>query len=251
MAMTDLSDVLVGLDEADHALSHMISVVQGSDEGSLRAPSGLADWTRGHVLAHVDGVAHAYARQVEYAASGATVDLYDGGGQGRADEIESAAGRTRAEHLDALGAALELHRSIWPGQHSELWHAPVTFRRGTVADVALGWWREVSIHLVDLDLGVLAEDAWSQPLQEHLLDFLSVRLPQGPQIELDGFEPSVRYVVGAEAGSRDAAPVTVTGPLASITGWLAGRTVHPLPIATSAGEAVDLPELGSWPSPGR
>ena len=58
----------------------------------------------------------------------------------------------------------------------------------------------------------------------------------------------MRYVVAAAAEAEQTAPVTVTGPLTSITGWLAGREVHPLPLATSAGETVDLPELGPWPS---
>lgn len=246
--MTDLTEVLVGLDEADHAMQHVISAVRDCSAADLRAPSVLPEWTRGHVLAHIDGVARAYARQVTAAADGRRTAVYDGGRRGRAEAIEAGSTRSTAEHLQALRGALDLHRSIWPGWQADLWHAPVTYRDGSVIDVALGWWREVSIHLVDLDLGVQAEDAWSQGLQEHLLDFLSVRLPHGPRVELDGFDPSVRYVVGAGADSFAEPAVTVTGPLASITGWLAGRTVHPLPIATSGDQTVGLPELGPWPS---
>lgn len=248
MAMTDMTEAFTAVRESQRALTTVISAVENASEEDLGAPSLLPDWTRGHVLAHIDGITRALARQLEYAARGSTTEVYDGGRSGRAAAIEAGATRSAAEHVAALSEAQERHRRLWPGEDSQLWHVPVTYREGTVVDLALAWWRETNIHLVDLDWGVTAQEAWSQPLQEHLLDFLSVRLPPGPQTELDGFEPSVRYVVGAEAAHRGEPAVTVTGPLASLTGWLAGRTVHPLPIATSAGQTVDLPELGPWPA---
>lgn len=248
MAMTDLTEPLTAVREGEQALTTVISAVENASEAALTAPSVLPGWTRGHVLAHIDGIGRALARQLEHAARGSTIEVYDGGQAGRDAAIEAGATRSRGEHVAALTEVRELHRTLWPGEESLVWFAPVTYRDGTVVDVALAWWREVSIHLVDLDLGVTPDQVWSQALQEHLLDFLSVRLPAGGLIELDAFEPGVRYVVAAAPGAEQTAPVTVTGPLTSITGWLAGREVHPLPLATSAGETVDLPALGPWPS---
>lgn len=248
MAMTDLTEALTAVREGEHALTRVITAVESAAEDDLRGPSLLPGWTRGHVLAHIDGIGRALARQLEYAERGGTVEVYDGGQAGRDAAIEAGATRTRAEQVAALSEVAHAHRRLWPDEQSELWSAPVTYRDGTVVDVALAWWREVSIHLVDLDLGAHPEEAWSQALCEHLLDFLSVRLPSGGLIELDAFEPGVRYVVAAAPQAPPTPPVTVTGPLTSITGWLAGRQVHPLPLATSAGETVDLPELGPWPS---
>lgn len=247
MAMTDLTEPLTAVRESEHSLATVISAVKNASEADLAAPTVLPGWTRGHVLAHIDGIGRALARQLEHAARGSTIEVYDGGQAGRDAAIEAGASRSPAEHVAALTEVQQLHRRYWPGEDSLVWFAPVTYRDGTVVDVALAWWREVSIHLVDLDVGTTAEQAWSQALCEHLLDFLSVRLPTGGLIELDAFEPGVRYVVAATPGSPTP-PVTVTGPLTSITGWLAGREVRPLPLATSAGQTVDLPELGPWPS---
>lgn len=247
MAMTDLTEPLTAVRESERTLTTVISAVENASAADLTAPSLLPGWTRGHVLAHIDGIGRALARQLEHAARGSTIEVYDGGQAGRDAAITAHATRSRAEHVAALTEVLQAHRRLWPGEDSALWFAPVAYRDGTVVDVALAWWREVSIHLVDLDLGAAPEEVWSQALQEHLLDFLSVRLPVGGLIELDAFEPGVRYVVAAAPGSSTA-PVTVTGPLTSITGWLAGREVHPLPLATSAGQTVDLPELGPWPA---
>src|SRR5699024_1572084 len=108
VAMTDLPDVLAGLDEADQALRHVFDLVATSSAADLTAPSALPTWTRGHVLAHLDGVARAYARQVQFAAEGETIEVYDGGAAGREANIAAGARRSRAEHLDALGAALTM-----------------------------------------------------------------------------------------------------------------------------------------------
>lgn len=246
--MTDLIEPLTAVRESHAALARVISAVEQASPEDLAAPSALPGWTRGHVLAHIDGIGRALARQRDYAARGEVVDVYDGGPGGREAAIETGATRTQGEHLQALTALQDEHRDAWLEEDSLVWFTPVRYRDGIVVDVALAWWREVSIHQIDLDLGIDAAEVWSQSLCEHLLDFLSVRLPSGPLIELDAFEPGVRYVVAADSQTPPTTPVTVTGPLTSITGWLAGREVHPLPIATSDEDAVDLPELGPWPS---
>lgn len=245
--MTDLIEPLTAVRESAAALTRVIAAVERSTDADLTAPSALPGWTRGHVLAHIDGIGRALARQLDYAARGQTVDVYDGGPAGREAAIESGATRTAREHLTALTALRDLHRDAWPEEDSLVWFTPVRYRDGIVVDVALAWWREISIHQVDLALGIDAAAVWSQPLCEHLLDFLSVRLPSDGVIELDAFEPGVRYVISASSDAPTAA-VTVTGPLTSIAGWLAGREIHPLPIATSGEDAVDLPVLGPWPS---
>ncbi|HIZ37781.1 MAG TPA: maleylpyruvate isomerase family mycothiol-dependent enzyme [Candidatus Ruania gallistercoris] len=246
--MTDLIEPLRAVRESEAALARVISAVEHATPADLAAPSALPGWSRGHVLAHIDGIGRALARQLDHAARGQLIDVYDGGQAGRDAVIEAGATRTRGEHLEALTALQGQLQEAWPEEDSLVWFTPVRYRDGIVMDLALAWWREISIHQVDLGLGIDAAEVWSQPLCEYLLDFLSVRLPSGPLVELDAFEPGVRYVVAADSDATPTAPVTVTGPLTSIAGWLAGREIHPLPIATSDEDAVDLPELGPWPS---
>ena len=89
-----------------------------SDEDA-KAPSALPGWTRGHVLAHLTGISNAMARQLEYAARGEAVELYDGGMEGRNKAIDMAAGHDAATHLADLthGAAFHDHRPVGVRAH--------------------------------------------------------------------------------------------------------------------------------------
>ena len=78
-------------------------------EQDIKAPSELPGWSRGHVLAHICGIANAMGRQLEYAARGEGVELYDGGFEGRNRAIEMAAGHSLA------AAPGRPRRSVGPG----------------------------------------------------------------------------------------------------------------------------------------
>lgn len=118
-------------------------------------------------------------RRVEGVLRGELVDQYAGGVAGRATEIGNGAARQVHEivedvcdwssRLDELFATLPA--ATWPqpvrtvlgGQHPV---ALLPFRR----------WREVEVHLVDLDLGFSCAD-WSQDLVERALPRLISGLP--------------------------------------------------------------------------
>ncbi|MBE1877714.1 maleylpyruvate isomerase family mycothiol-dependent enzyme [Myceligenerans pegani] len=218
------------------ALDALIDAVRTLPEGAGGEPSALPDWTRGHVLAHVDGVAHALARQAEYAARGARVQPYDGGVEGRNAAIEAGSGRTLAEHVDALTAARERLAAAWPEPGSPLWEAPTSYREGPVSGCLLAWWREVRIHAVDARVG-LGFDTWDAGLRAHLRDFLAVRLPEDVVLLSDDEERA------------PSSPVTVvSGAAADVVAWLAGRDPAGPVRATREGAEVPLPELAPWPS---
>jgi maleylpyruvate isomerase len=243
--------------EGGAALTRVIDALATLDDQAVRAPSALPDWTRGHLLAHLDGVGNAYARQLEFAARGELIEMYDGGRPGRNARIEQLSVRSRDEHLTALESLREALAAAWPAPGSPGWDASVTYYDGTVVDVALAWWREAGIHQVDLVAGIGVE-SWSVALCEHLLGFLGVRLPEGEPVVLNIDDEGLRYAAGPgldeadfEGGGTsagDEAAVEVTGALRDITSWLAGRTPAVAPVATRAGAAVDLPQLGPWPS---
>ncbi|MBL0886993.1 maleylpyruvate isomerase family mycothiol-dependent enzyme [Myceligenerans indicum] len=223
------------------ALDALIEAVRVLPEDAVGEPSGLPDWTRGHVLAHVDGVAQALARQAEYAARSERIAPYDGGVEGRNAAIEAGSTRTPAEHVAALAAARERLAAAWPEPGSPLWDAPTSYREGPVTGCLLAWWREVRIHGVDADLGI-GFDTWDDELQEHLRDFLGVRLPEG--VVLDD-------VAGGGAGTDRSAPggeTVVSGAPIDVAAWLAGREPARQVRATRDGAEVPLPELAPWPS---
>lgn len=210
------------LDDSGRALDALVAAVRNLPDGKGVEESALPGWTRGHVLAHVDGVGRALARQAEYAARGEKIAPYDGGQAGRDAAIEAGSTRTTSEHVAELEALRERLRTAWPEPGSPLWSAPVTYRDGVVADALLAWWREVRIHAVDARVGI-GIDTWDPELVGHLREFLAVRLPEDAGVELVG------------------APTDVAA-------WLAGRQPDGPVAARRDGVEVPLPELAPWPS---
>jgi len=213
------------VDDSDRALGALIAAVRELPDGKGVGASALPGWTRGHVLAHVDGVGRALARQAEYAARGETITPYDGGRPGRDAAIEAGSRRTMTEHVAELETVRERLRSAWPEPGSPPWSAPVEYRDGVVADALLAWWREVRIHAVDARVGIGA-GTWDAALLDHLREFLAVRLPD------------------------DAADLELVGAPTDVTAWLAGRQPDGPVAARRDGVEVPLPELGPWPAAG-
>ncbi|RYV49473.1 maleylpyruvate isomerase family mycothiol-dependent enzyme [Pengzhenrongella frigida] len=205
-------------------------------DAQVGQPSRLPGWSRGHVLAHLDGLAAAIARQIDCARRGELVDFYDGGRPARDAAIEAGASAPAAEHVHALRVATERIDALLAGLAPADWDRPVRFRDGVVLSVALAWWREVEIHLVDLDLGP-DSDEWSAELCDHLVDFLATRVPAGSRVVLEAPD-GWRRDLGAGAAR------TVRGDRADLTAWLAGRE----PVrAIRAADGDHLPRLDPWP----
>jgi maleylpyruvate isomerase len=220
-----------------------------SDE-DVKAPSALPGWTRGHVLAHLTGISNAMARQLEYAARGETIELYDGGMQGRNRAIDMTAGHDAATHLTDLTAALDrVLRAfdVLPGVKDSSanhtgWWAPISYRGGVVLDGGLALWRELVIHAADLLTG-RGPETWSRPFCEHLFDFLAARVPAEDKLVL---QPLGLPPVSIGGGNRS---IVVSGMITDIAAWLAGRepTLGSLR-ASAAADGVDLPALLPWPA---
>ena len=208
----------------------------------VEAASELPGWTRGHVLAHLCGISNAMARQLEFAARSETIELYDGGYEGRTRAIEMAAGHTLAEHRADLEAALERALRAFGRLDDAGWREPISYRGGVVFDGGLALWRELVIHTTDLGTG-RGPETWSRQFCEQLFDFLAARVPEGKRYVLQplGLPP-------VTIGSGGASTV-ISGMLTDIAAWLAGRTPTLGSLrATAAADGVDLPELLPWPA---
>ncbi len=231
------------LEELRCAADVVTGIAANFDDHDVVAASELPGWTRGHVLAHVCGIANAMARQVEYAARGETVELYDGGYEGRNQAIELSAGHSADQHRASLAAALGRALDAFAALDEAGWQAPVTFRNGVVYDGGLALWRELTIHATDLGTG-RGPETWSRPFCEQLFDFLAARVPEGERFVLQPLGlPSV--ALGA-AGGRSTA---INGMLTDIAAWLAGRTPTLGSLrATAAADGVELPALLPWPA---
>lgn len=243
-----IREVAAGLAVAGEDLK---ATVKGLDEESFGEPTALPGWSRAHVVAHAEGISRAMQRQVEHAMQGSLIEMYDGGYDGRVQDIETRAQRRAAEQKEALVAAIDDAVGAFENARDQ-WEAKVSFRNGTVYDAALGLWRELVIHASDLDAGTTTRD-WSDRFCHYLIDFLAARVPQGTVLKLQpmGEEAITVQAPGSDDASEAAHTVVVTGALQDIAAWLAGREPVGGLEATDAaevGDAVDLPELGPWPA---
>ncbi|MEJ2873341.1 MULTISPECIES: maleylpyruvate isomerase family mycothiol-dependent enzyme [unclassified Saccharothrix] len=203
------------LTEVADAHAHLRAVIADLTDDQVTAPSRLPGWTRGHVLAHLADAARARADVVEQALRGNEIPMWAPGE--RDAIIEATATRTAAEHRHALDTTATRLDRLWSSV--EDWStglAPAVFTR----------WREVWIHLVDLDLGVHPAH-WSTDFAAHAVDLLHRRLPEGHAVHATD--------VDRTWGSG---PTTTTGDVRGLAAWLAGR----------ADGEPGSPELGPWPT---
>ncbi|MDA3648971.1 maleylpyruvate isomerase family mycothiol-dependent enzyme [Saccharopolyspora indica] len=207
---------------------HLREAISALTDEQVAAPSLLPGWSRGHVLAHLTDNARAFARVSAHALRGELVDAYDGGQAERDAIIEGLSGGSAEQHrarLDRHSAALE---AVWSQATDADWDRPVRFRNGDLAGIVRMRWREIWIHLVDLDVGV-GPQQWHPEFSAHAIDFLLPRLPEGFALrQTDG------------PGTWSTGPAEISGRAHDLAAWLAGRT----PQRTPAGP---LPELGPWP----
>ncbi|MCS7478608.1 maleylpyruvate isomerase family mycothiol-dependent enzyme [Umezawaea endophytica] len=192
------------------------TVLADLTDTAVTGPSLLPGWTRGHVLAHLADAARARARVVEHALRGEVVVMWEPGE--RDAVIKATATRSAAEHRAAVAEHAERLDRAWAGV--EDW-------TGFDSAVEIRW-REVWIHLVDLDVGVRPK-AWTLDFSLHAVDFLHTRLPDGFGVRATDVDRA--WGSGAE----------ITGAAHDLAAWLAGRVPDEWP-------SGPLPELGPWPA---
>lgn len=203
------------------------------DDKQVVEPSALPGWSRGHVLAHLTDNARMFARVADHALRGELVESYDGGADERNAIIEATAGRTAEEHRAALAEQTAELEAVWARTAEQDWNRPVLFRSADIAATAFARWREVWIHMVDLDLGIRPDD-WPMELACHAVDFLAPRMPSGVRVQAED--------VQRQWSSAGEEKTLVTGGVRDLAAWLAGRVPTTPPTAPGR-----LPELGPWP----
>lgn len=218
------------------------ALLPGLTDPAVREPSALPGWSRAHVLAHIEGIARATARQARYALRGELVELYDGGRPERAAGIEAGAVRDAAQLRDAVAAALDESSAAWAAVGPADWSRPVRYRDGDLRTVLWAWWRELEIHTADARLGRGPQD-WPHGLCHHLLSHLAPRVPKDGALVLEATDAAFRR----EYGAAGAPEVTVRGHLTDLAAWLAGRAPHRPLDCRRPGRPAALPELLDWP----
>lgn len=144
----------------DAAFALLASAVAGLTDVDARSPSRLPGWTRGHVLTHIARSGDGDTRTVDGAIAGEVRDKYPGGGEQRERGIAAGADRSIAELRADLDASQDALRAAWAAMPDDAWDRIGRTPSGerTMREVVFTRRREILVHLVDLDIGLVPSD---------------------------------------------------------------------------------------------
>lgn len=213
--------------------------VNSLTDADFDGPSVLAGWQRRHLVAHLAANAEALCNLVHWATTGEPTPMYSSTTQ-RADDIETGSHKSVAElraWVVASAATLAERMAAVP---AERWSAEVVTAQGrTVPATEIPWLRtrEVFIHATDLDAGVTFADLPSDFLLALVDDIVTKRTNTKDAATL-------RVAVADEMWTIPGVgeEVAISGSLADVAAYLAGRPHGPL--LTATGEPA--PALPAW-----
>ncbi|MEU2282956.1 maleylpyruvate isomerase family mycothiol-dependent enzyme [Streptomyces sp. NPDC013178] len=216
-----------------------------ADETWVTGPSTLPGWTTAHLLTHLARNADALHNLVTWATTGVETPMYPHGASGRLRDIEEGAHRPAQVIVkDVHDSAARLQESL-EGMPDAAWARTVRTAQGRTVPASLIPWlriREVWIHLIDLDRGVMFAA---------LPDELATALLPDVVATLAGRDGCPALVVRAQRGgpplmTRPSEPLSamteVKGTTAQLLGWLTGRGSGTGLTSSSPG----LPSLPAW-----
>ncbi len=190
-------------------------------DAALDGDTLLDGWTRRHLVAHVGYNAAALCRLLDWAVTGIETPMYESSEQ-RSREIKEGATLSAAALRNLFDHTVARLDKQWRTLPSAAWSAEVRTAQGRTVPVSETAWmrtREVWIHAVDMDDGGRFGDLPDVVLESLLSDIVAMwrkkNLGGGLVLEVTG---SVPVVIG------DGLPRhTISGPLASVVRWAAGR----------------------------
>ena len=158
-----------GAQRAHEALLERISPSNGdglSDADVLR-PSLLPGWTVGHVLSHVISSGRRLEQLFALAERGEVGTMYPGGSAEQRVEIEQGARSSASDLVAGLRSSIQGVETSW-SEARDAWRGRAEVASGVVVaviDLPLRRWREVEVHMGDLNLpnlGCGGPLAWSK-----------------------------------------------------------------------------------------
>ncbi len=170
------------IEEVRRSTQRLVSDLCSLTDETVREPSLLPGWSRAHVLTHLARNADGYRHMAEGARRGERVEMYPGGHEGRARDIESGARRSLPAIVSDLTAASDRLRATWLELTEAQWALTGLVSNTPWGEVPIDWevgarWREVEVHHVDLGIGYGPED-WPQAFVEATLERVIEDMPR-------------------------------------------------------------------------
>lgn len=228
----------------DEATSRLVRSVDRLSDPEWEAASGLPEWSRAHLVAHLTLNAEALAGVLEGAARGDAVPMYSSQ-EARDRDIAELAGADPAEIRERMlasttrfgQAAREMPEDGWPARVERTPGSDRTFRASAVPGMRL---REVEIHHVDLDVGYLPSD-WPEGFAGLVIEAMTKRLAPTDGFGVYADDTGASWTLGEARDSGDGA-VIVSGTAYDLAWWLTGRG-DGQGLTSSNGR---LPEVTGW-----
>ena len=215
-------ELLAALLQARRGTAFFARKLNELSDAELDGASLLPGWTRRHVTAHIGYNARAIARLIEWAGTGVETPMY--------------ASTSVRDHEIDFGATLSpialrnlfdhsaVHLSVeWRDLPEDAWHHKVRTIQGREVPATETVWmrtREVWMHAVDLDNGATFTDIPAPVLERLLKDITAAWKARGTDTGLL-VKVSDRDLTFGDPTS--AVPTVVSGPLAAVVEWAAGR----------------------------
>ncbi|MEZ7898301.1 MAG: maleylpyruvate isomerase family mycothiol-dependent enzyme [Flaviflexus sp.] len=234
-----LADSLRWAEEGTKLFSAELQRLGTSDE-AFTAPSVLPGWSIKHLVGHVGKNAEAIANLATWASTGVETPMYSSPSQRNAD-IEASVTKTPEALIESFESSAVALTEAWDFLSDEEWQVEVRTAQGRLVPASETPWmrtREVMVHSVDLGTGLTFADLAEDFLVALATDIVGKRSAAGhqPALTIAPTDSRERWTI---SGTGDS--VTVTGSLANLTAWLAGRSTDG--VETSTGE---LPTLPAW-----
>jgi len=208
------------LDEVVAATERLLATLATMDDLSVTEPAPLPGWTRGHVLAHIEGNAHGLARLARYLVDGVERPMYSSREARNADVTLHAAWPAVA-HLEAIAeSAAQLDRDMRGVKEDAMDNTVILGAVLQVPASRLAPQRllEVSVHHSDLGIPTYTWRDWPSRLAEYFIPIVVADFRDGGAFPVDWIEADgVRLEIIEGAGSG------VRGNSLEMLAWLLGR----------------------------